>query len=894
MRKQITLFILILSICHFSEAQLFDTLNIPSNLPAPSQPKFLKISPSNDLYIGSTRGLLEYSNNNWNSYTNANGLPTNFITCIAFQGSNQWIGTTAGLVLKNGSQFSVYNTSNSGITNNFIISLFVDSNEIWIGTYNKISIYDGLNWTTIDPSAIGLTNTGIKNICKTRFGIYVLDYRGNISVKTTSGWFSINNSRTYFRNTISRLAYFNDSTLIIPAMGAFIRDTTLTIFNVNNISPCLLGNTIAPLTAIWANPITGVHYLNVGTYPKNNYLFQMNDLNPNFNTIYFLADDTLSTAIKSFADTDLLYDFDVTGKYYAFSKYSNGTNRTVISSYINSFPISLPPTSCPFLDINQVRARIWNNGSLFWDLIGNAQYEVPKGSGKNAIFANGFWIGGKDPGDQIHVAAQTYRQSGSDFWPGPLDTLNASIDSATTSQYDSLWKIDRTVIDDFRYQFAIGNVQNGTYIIPSIILNWPANGSGTNAHQLAPYFDYNSDGIYNPFDGDYPDIKGSQMIWWVFNDSYSTHGETNGSFGLGVEIQASAYAYNCPTAMNDDSVINYTTFYHYDIYNRSDTNYHDVYIGIHTDTDLGNYLDDYVGCDTLNNFGFTCNGDDDDEGSLGYGLHPPMMNTLVLQGPEADINDGVDNNHNGIIDEPGEHCMMNHFTYYNNDGSNIGNPNTSDHYYNFLHSVWKDGVPVTYGGTGYDQLSTNYTNFMFSGIPYDSLPWTEWVPTAGGNSLPNQPDDRRFIISSGPFTLDAHQKKSIDIAYVYTREPRYPNGPTTSIAKNLQDVLKIKQYFNSNNFPCDNIISVPELNQNNLMLFPNPADAYFKIEFPSIINGEISITNLLGQQVNRVQRIFGKSITINTSELKPGIYFITIQSGNQRITKKLQVFHPNE
>src|SRR5205823_238167 len=107
---------------------------------------------------------------------------------------------------------------------------------------------------------------------------------------------------------------------------------------------------------------------------------------------------------------------------------------------------------------------------------------------------------------------------------------------------------------------------------------------------------------------------------------------------------------------------------------RSDTDYFNVYIGIYTDVDLGNYLDDYVGCRVDGDYGFGYNADNDDEGAMGYGVNPPMISVAVLKGPLADLNDGLDNNHNGVIDEPGEACMMNHFTYYNNDFNPQGNP----------------------------------------------------------------------------------------------------------------------------------------------------------------------------------------------------------------------------
>ena len=44
-----------------------------------------------------------------------------------------------------------------------------------------------------------------------------------------------------------------------------------------------------------------------------------------------------------------------------------------------------------------------------WDL-NDAQYEVPKDSGKHSIFAHDHWFGGVDDGGALRLAAMTYRQ----------------------------------------------------------------------------------------------------------------------------------------------------------------------------------------------------------------------------------------------------------------------------------------------------------------------------------------------------------------------------------------------------------------------------------------------------------------------------------------------------
>src|ERR1044072_293487 len=81
-----------------------------------------------------------------------------------------------------------------------------------------------------------------------------------------------------------------------------------------------------------------------------------------------------------------------------------------------------PATASIDLDINNVRAKLMTGGDMWWDIgIGEARYEIPKGTRKNSLFAGSVWVGGYDPQKNLKVAAQTYRQTGNDYWPGPLD-----------------------------------------------------------------------------------------------------------------------------------------------------------------------------------------------------------------------------------------------------------------------------------------------------------------------------------------------------------------------------------------------------------------------------------------------------------------------------------------
>ena len=102
------------------------------------------------------------------------------------------------------------------------------------------------------------------------------------------------------------------------------------------------------------------------------------------------------------------------------------------------------------LDINNVRARIMNGGDMWWDRgLGVARYEVPKidppGSAMSvsSLFAGAVWVGGYDLSGNLRMAAQTYRQTGNDYFPGPLSLDGqASIDQVTCTNYDLFWKIN--------------------------------------------------------------------------------------------------------------------------------------------------------------------------------------------------------------------------------------------------------------------------------------------------------------------------------------------------------------------------------------------------------------------------------------------------------------------
>lgn len=419
----------------------------------------------------------------------------------------------------------------------------------------------------------------------------------------------------------------------------------------------------------------------------------------------------------------------------------------------------VPATAKIDLDINNVRAQLMTGGDMWWDIgAEEARYEVPKGSGKHSLFAGSVWIGGYDAQGQLKVAAQTYRQTGNDYWPGPIADASTGGDQKTVcSDWDRFWKINKSDLNRFLELQSAGNfaaIEADSRF--DVIRQWPATGNveaigvsgspllqgGFSTREYAPFVDNEAspDGIYD-WRTDHPSILGDQFIWWIFNDAGNTKGET-GSGTIGLEVQASAFGFSTNDFLND------ATFYNYRLINRGGLTLDSTYIATFSDADLGNAFDDYIGCDTNRGLGILYNGTtvDGSGEANSYGTRIPMVGVDFFIGPKKRI----ELPGGGFTDTI---LKMEVFSWYNNDFTPTGNPERAEDYYGYMtgsnkagarmHNDFQGpGIPSTGWGPGPD------TRFVFFGNPDVKTEWSEC-------SCGNQPYDRRFVHSSGPFRLEA-------------------------------------------------------------------------------------------------------------------------------------------
>ncbi len=481
-----------------------------------------------------------------------------------------------------------------------------------------------------------------------------------------------------------------------------------------------------------------------------------------------------------------------------------------------------PATALRDLEWNNIDALIETGGSMWQDRAnGKSHYFAPKNDGISILFAGALWLGGVSPDQTLKLAAIQYRYSGNDYWPGPLtNDGSAEITPSTCIAWDKFsisYRADVALHRQYHDCINTPGCDVGTqfpngYSTPVYFNDYPAHGNTAQGQDfyIAPFYDYNSDGTYDPQQGDYPwydlnreidcaqrrredavPLFGDQTYYWVFNDKGNIHSESGGS-SIGMEIRAQAFAFST----NDE--VNNMTFYNYVLINQGSQTLQDTYFGTWIDCDIGGHVDDYVGCDVQRGLGYGYNGDADDGPSglsFGYGAYPPAMGVDFFEGPYQDA-DEIDNPltsdiilahdlngipykgigigyGDGIIDN--ERFGMRKFLYHISGSANNGPPSQPVHYYNYLRGYWKNNQRMAYGGNALTPTSgANLeipADFMFPGDtdPYHfgtgGITVEPWTEVNSGNP----PSDRRFMQSAGPFKLLPGDYNNITVGVLYAR-----------------------------------------------------------------------------------------------------------------------------
>ncbi len=489
---------------------------------------------------------------------------------------------------------------------------------------------------------------------------------------------------------------------------------------------------------------------------------------------------------------DKIYGIDIggfdqgDGVQYHFLIYDNemktagfkgGEINILLDSFTEYYRLEINRFKVPF-DNTGVIADVYINGS------DGGRYDE-----KVVLFSGGFFITGKI-GNDIWAVANASASRLQDFQAGVVGS----------SPYDPKNQLYRVKASDPHFSESW---QNYSYAV-----------------QLgAKFYDGNNNGIYDPVDlngngiwdlnEDRPDMLGDETLWCVFNDGVpSWLRRFSNIYPLGLEIKQTVFA----LGENLTGPIENMFFIRYIITNIGTVvqEIDSVIFCGWADPDIGDAVDDLVGCDTLLNIGYAYNSGYDSY----YGIDAPAIGISLLQGGISYITGEtfIDNNYNEIydtgIDTPLDTAFVNNglfigsnifpgakntdqssFIHYQASDAFLGDPNDEieTRFYSMGYTRLGGTInPCTWGlGEVRGGVDCNLVNpfYWYSGDPVTDIGW-----------INTNPSDQRIITSTGTFKLKANEPVELWFAYVVGRGVDSLN----SVTKMKEHVEYANKYYNSN------------------------------------------------------------------------------------------------
>lgn len=503
------------------------------------------------------------------------------------------------------------------------------------------------------------------------------------------------------------------------------------------------------------------------------------------------------------------------------------------------------------LDGNNIDSYLQNTGIFNQNTTsGNSPGFIwPKGSGKTAIFSSGLSIGARVNG-QIAQSMASYK---GEFAPGFI--LNGV---ATTNPNFKIYKISRGDNEGNNPDYA-----NWYLMIP----------------YGAPYIDVNNNQQYDTGIDSVGIRYASQVIFICMTDGFASSHNVNEGFGGGItspmlnsQISWTSWCYDRIDLLD-------MQFIKWGIINKSNSAWNSAYFSIVSDPDMGNPLDDYIGCNIDNNLGYCYNKTNNDQV---YGTNPPAAGFMFLNSPRG-------------------FTSFNFFT----DASISPPPCESDPIgaplgaYRYMKGFKKDSSNFM------DPTSTppKPSKFVYSGLPEPNTGWTEYkgsIQNCGGNTgnviTENPSGDRRFIMSSGAedYTVNPNDTVTIYASQLIARG----TSNTNSVTKLINYCNSARSVFNNGfTLGIQNISTeIPSsfsLSQN----YPNPFNPSTKIRFGISRVGQesqfvtLKVFDVMGREVqilvNESLQPGTYEITFDGSKLTSGIYFYRIITNSYTETKRM-------
>jgi photosystem II stability/assembly factor-like uncharacterized protein len=507
------------------------------------------------------------------------------------------------------------------------------------------------------------------------------------------------------------------------------------------------------------------------------------------------------------------------------SGFAAGSNGTVLKSVGNYFYAEGKK-----LDANTISAFFRNDGGFNNDKEQNSSgFEWPKGSDKHARYTSGLWIGATVNGDTRVVTSGYYNE----YYPGYTD--NSSIPHGRNDTNYRIYKLNNGLSNTDR-------------------LKWPNSLLG-NSDQGAPVYYDSISNTWKPVD------FGSQTMFYAYTDSYP-ESHTNTLNGATLPLKADIKQLNF--SLDVSGALGNVIFSQYTIINRSNDVWTNAYFTLWSDDDLGESLDDMVGCDSALSLGYTYNASNYDQV---YGNAPPAVGIVLLRGAYSftgNNNDTVSfcRNKTNISRTGYRDLKMKAFNFSINGGILYSDPHDYIESYNLMKGLMLDG-------SGHNHPGGFFTTLPYSGDPVTGTGW-----------IAEDPGDYRLYVSTGPVNLNPGDTQVIVAAQVIARGTSNLN----SITELRQYVDDLKEFYSS----CYTSTPIGIINQSGIVRnfslkqnYPNPFNPVTVIKYDVPVKSSVSIKifDILGKEVfkiNEFRNAGSYEVKFDGSNLASGIYFYSI------------------
>lgn len=183
------------------------------------------------------------------------------------------------------------------------------------------------------------------------------------------------------------------------------------------------------------------------------------------------------------------------------------------------------------------------------------------------------------------------------------------------------------------------------------------------------------------------------------------------------------------------------------------------------------------------------------------------------------------------------------------------------------------------------------------------IPGYTWTPNV---DTIDQFNRMRFLsLDENPGLFPTYTKHDWNVSYILPADVRLNNAggwngsyiPSFAYmggASNTYSYIHHSIYYKCTGVTGFDYVSVPE-NETETVLadaYPNPVNANSSMIIPfntNDVNASLIITDLLGQEVMKFNKISDGKVVVNTNGLNAGIYFYTLVSGKNTTTKKFTV-----